>query len=153
MTWERGETMRHGVWKGIFTFVLVLALTVGTVAALSTATAAKAETAPARYSQKVREAQSSAAATELSAPVNEESNSPLVSMGIFVLVLAVTGFGCAAYLRSRRKEQERKTKERTTEVSAVERRRAERKARRQYERRAQRRPVYGIAATPSIRRI
>ena len=145
--------MRHGVWKGLFTFVLVLVLTVGTVAALSTATAAKAETAPARYSQKVREAQTSAAVTELSAPVHEESNSPLVSIGVFVLVLAITGLGCTAYLRSRRKEQERKTKERTTEASAVERRRAERRARRQYERRAQRQPVYRVAATPSIRRI
>ena len=136
--------MRHGVWKGIFTFMLVLVLTVCTVAVLSTATAAKAETAPARYSQKVREAQTSAAVTELSAPVYEDS-SPLVSIGAFVLILAVTGAGCTLYLRSRRKEQERKTRDRSTELSAAERRRAERRARRQY--------AYRVAAAPSIRRI
>ena len=102
--------MRRGVWKSIFTFVLVLVLTVGTVAALSIATAAKTETAPARYSQKVREAQP-ASVTELSAPIHEDSGSPLVSIGACVSVLAVTGLGCTLYLRSRRKEQEEKARE------------------------------------------
>lgn len=134
--------MRHGVWKGILTFVLVLVLTVGTVATLSTATAAKAETATARYSQKVREAQTSTA-TELSAPVHEESH-PWISIGAFVLVLAVTGLGCTAYFRSRRKEQERRAK--------AEKRRAERQ-RRAAQRAAERQYAYRVTATPSIRRI
>ena len=130
--------MRRGVWKSIFTFVLVLVLTVGTVAALSTATAAKAETAPARYSQKVREAQTPAA-TELSAPIHEESR-PLVSIGAFALVLAVTGLGCTLYLRSRRKEQERRAAE--TSGTRAGRRRAQRAA-----------VNRAFTATPSIRRI
>ena len=134
--------MRQGVWKSLFTFVLVLALTVCTVAALSTATAAKAETAPARYAQKVREASQTTQATELSAPVYEDSRSPLVSIGAFVLVLAVTGAGFMLYLRSRRKEQER--------AQAGRRKRTERRA---TERRRTAGAVGTFTATPSIRRI
>lgn len=96
--------MRRSVWKSFFTFVLVLVLTVGTVATLSMATAAKAETAPARYSQQVREFQP-ATATELSATIPEESISPLASIGVFALVLSVTGVSCVLYLRARRKER------------------------------------------------
>ena len=139
--------MRRGVWKSFFTFVLVLVLTVGTVATLSTATAAKAETAPARYSQRVREART-ASATELSAPVYDDSR-PLVSIAAFVLVLAVTGAGCALVLRSRRKEQERRAETRSerpakrqTQRRSAERRRETRRENRQY-----------VYRTPSIRRI
>lgn len=94
--------MQSRVWKNLLTFVLVLALTIGTVAALSMATAAKTETAPARYSQQVRETQA-APATELSAAIPEETLSPAASLGAFAMILAIPGTGIFLFLRSRRK--------------------------------------------------
>lgn len=92
--------MEHRVWKSILTFLLVLALTVGTVAALSMATAAKAGTAPARYSQQVRENQAPPA-EELSAVIPEERPSPLKNAAAFALILAVPGLGVVRFFGSR----------------------------------------------------
>lgn len=94
--------MRKSIWKSLLTFVLVLALTVGTVAALSMATAAKAETAPARYSQQVRETQMPPA-KELSAALPEEASSPVSGMAAFALVLVISGLGFSLFLVSLRK--------------------------------------------------
>ncbi len=93
--------MQHRVWKNVLTFVLVLVLTVGAVTTLSMATAAKTETAPARYSQQVRESQAPVAA-ELSADVKEEG-SPVVSLAAFAMVLSIPVSGVFFYLRSRKK--------------------------------------------------
>lgn len=96
--------MRKSLWRGLLTFVLVLVLTVGTVAALSMATAAKAETAPARYSQQVREAQTPPA-TELSASLPEEASSPASGATAFVLVLVISGLGFSLFLVSLQKNR------------------------------------------------
>ncbi len=96
--------MRRSVWKSLLTFVLVLALTVGTVAALSMATAAKAETAPARYSQQVREAQTPPA-KELSAALPEESSSPVSGVTAFLMVLVISGLGLSLLLVSQRRNR------------------------------------------------
>jgi len=94
--------MQRPIWKSLLTFVLVLALTIGTVATLSMATAAKTDTAPARYSRQVRETQAPPA-TELSAAIPEETLSPAASMGAFAMVLAIPAAGIFLFLRSRRK--------------------------------------------------
>ncbi len=95
--------MQRSLWKSLLTFVLVLVLTVGTVATLSMATAAKTETAPARYSQQVRETQTPPA-TELSADVPEAAAlSPAASIGAFAMILAVPAAGFFLFWRSRRK--------------------------------------------------
>ncbi len=94
--------MRHGVWRSILTFVLVLALTVGTVATLSMATAAKAETASVRYSQQVRASQAPEA-TELSASIPQENLSPAASAGAFALILSIPALGVCLFLRARRR--------------------------------------------------
>lgn len=94
--------MQRRIWKNLLTFVLVLILTVGTVAALSMATAAKTETAPARYSQQIQEARAPSA-TELSAAIPENTLSPVVSVGAFTMILAIPGIGSFLFLRFRRK--------------------------------------------------
>lgn len=94
--------MRRGVWKNLLTFVLVLALTIGAVATLSMATAAKTETAPARYSQQVRETQTPPA-TELSAAIPEDTLSPAASIGAFAMVLSIPAAGVFLFLRSRKR--------------------------------------------------
>lgn len=94
--------MERRFWKNLFTFLLVLALTVATVSVLSTATAARAETAPARYSEEVRSSQAPAA-TELSAAVEEEKASPLLSIGAFLLALSIPAAGCCVYVKAQRK--------------------------------------------------
>lgn len=91
-------------WKSLLTFFLVLALTVGTVATLSMATAAKTETAPARYSQEVRESQAQPA-VELSAVIPEEVSSPFASIGAFLLVMAVSALAVFLSLRSFQKSR------------------------------------------------
>ncbi len=93
--------MQRPLWKSLLTFVLVLVLTVGTVAALSMATAAKTETAPARYSQKVRESQA-LPAEELSADIPGNSLSPAVSVAAFAMILVVPAAGFLFYQRSRK---------------------------------------------------
>lgn len=97
--------MERRLWKSLLTFLLVLVLTIGTVAALSMATAAKTETAPDRYSQQVRENQPPAV-TELSAVVSEESLSPWVSIGAFAMILAVPAAGAFLFRKSQRKNRE-----------------------------------------------
>lgn len=93
--------MEHRAWKNLLTFLLVLALTVVVVSALSMATAAKTETAPARYSQQVRESQA-APASEMTAAVPEESPSAFASLGAFALILVVSGAGVFLFLRAGR---------------------------------------------------
>lgn len=101
--------MERRFWKNLFTFLLVLALTVVTVSALSTATAARAETAPARYSQEVRSSRAPAA-TELSAAVEEEKASPLLSIGAFLLALSIPAAGCCVYVRAQKGSAQKKGK-------------------------------------------
>ncbi len=95
--------MEHRILKNLLAFVLVLVLTIGTIAALSMATAAKTETASARYSQQVRESQESTA-TELSAAVPESGLSPAASIGAFALILLIPAGGLYLFRRSQRKE-------------------------------------------------
>ncbi len=94
--------MEHRILKNLLTFVLVLALTIGTIAALSMATAAKTETASARYSQQIRESQESAV-TELSAAIPENGLSPAASVGAFALILLIPAGGLYLFRRSQRK--------------------------------------------------
>ncbi len=93
--------MERGFWRNLFTFLLVLALTVAAVSALSSATAASAETASARYSEEIR-ASRAPAATELSAAVEEEKTSPLLSIGAFLLVLSIPAAGYFLYKRAQK---------------------------------------------------
>lgn len=90
--------MGRRLFKSLFTFLLVLVLTIGTIAALSMATAAKTETATDRYAKELRASQP--AVTELSAVVEEEQPSPWLSMGAFALILAVPACGALVYSRS-----------------------------------------------------
>lgn len=90
--------MEHRIFRSVITFLLTLVLTIGVISVLSMATAAKTETAPARYSQEVRENQEPPV-TELSAPVQEETVSPFLSIGAFVLVLG--GLGTGVFLLAR----------------------------------------------------
>lgn len=92
--------MGRRLWKSLFTFLLVLVLTVGTIAALSMATAAKTEDAPDRYSRQIHA--NDPAVTELSAVVPEEETSPWLSMGAFALILAVPAAGAFVLYRNRK---------------------------------------------------
>lgn len=90
--------MRKRLFKSLFTFLLVLVLTVGTIAALSMATAAKTETATDRYTKELRATQP--AVTELSAVIEKEQPSVWLSMGAFALILTVPAGGAFVYFRS-----------------------------------------------------
>lgn len=86
--------MKHSAIKGVITFLLVLVLTVCTVAALSMVTQAKTETASERYVQEVRTGQSQEV-NELSAAAPEGKASPLASLGGVLLLLSIP---CAGLL-------------------------------------------------------
>lgn len=93
--------MKRVVLKNFFSFLLVLVLTIGTVATLSMATAAKTESALVKYSQQIRENQAEQA-TELSVAVPEERLSPAASIFAFAVILAVPATVVLVFTRSRR---------------------------------------------------
>lgn len=80
--------MKRVVLKNFFSFVLVLALTIGTVAALSMVTSAKTETAAVEYSRRVREAQADRGA-EISVQVEDGVASKMSGVVVFGFILAV----------------------------------------------------------------
>lgn len=95
--------VQRKTWKNVLSFLLVLALTIGTVAALSMVTQAKTETAPAEYSQQIRQ-EENAEVTELSAAIPEaESTSPLASIGAFLLLLAIPVAGLLIFCKARKR--------------------------------------------------
>lgn len=91
--------MKRTVLENFFSFLLVLVLTIGTVATLSMATSAKTETASDRYSQQVRESQS-AKVTELSVAVPENEVSPTAGVLAFGVILAVPATVVLVFARS-----------------------------------------------------
>lgn len=109
--------MERRLWKSLLTFLLVLVLTIGTIAALSMATAGKTETAPDRYSQQVRENQPPAV-TELSAVVQEEKFPTMASIAAFAMILAVPATGAWLFRRSQKKSREQKKPEKRVSLRA-----------------------------------
>lgn len=93
--------MGRRLWKSLFTFLLTLVLTIGTIAALSMATAAKTETASEHYAKELRSTRP--AVTELTAVVEQEQPSTWLSMGAFAAILAVPAVGVVFYGRSAKK--------------------------------------------------
>lgn len=102
--------MERRLWKSLLTFLLVLVLTIGTVAALSMATAGKTELSSARSSGQAAE-QQTPAVTEVSAVVREENFPTVASIAAFAMILAVPATGCWLLGRSQKKNREQKKPE------------------------------------------
>lgn len=94
--------MQRQIWRNFLSFLLVLVLTVGTVATLSMVTSAKTETASEKYSQQVREAQAESA-KELSASIPDDEPSALASLIAFALIITVPGGIVLFAVRSEKK--------------------------------------------------
>lgn len=93
--------MHRGFLKNLVAFLLVSALTLGTVAVLSAATRLGPDAA-AQYSQQVRREEPQV--EELSAPVQKwDAFSVVESIGGFLLILAVAGGSGLLVLRGKRK--------------------------------------------------
>lgn len=109
--------MERRLWKSLLTFLLVLVLTIGTIAALSMATAGKTETAPDRYSKQVRENQAPAV-TEVSAVVQEENFPTFASVAAFAMILAVPAGGAYLFRRSQKKSRGQRKPEKRVSLRA-----------------------------------
>lgn len=93
--------MRRGFLKNLLAFLLVLVLTLGTVAVLSAATRLGPDAAE-RYSKQVRKEEPQV--EELSAPVQAwDAFSVVESIGGFLLILVVAGGSGLLVLRGKRK--------------------------------------------------
>lgn len=105
--------MGRRLWKSLLTFLLVLVLTIGTIAALSMATAGKTELTPARSSQQVKE-QQTPAVTEVSAVVREENFPTAASIAAFAMILAVPAAGVWFLGRSQKNREQKKPEKRVS---------------------------------------
>lgn len=88
--------------KNLLSFLLVLALTIGAVAALSMATQAKTDNIPvASHAAEVKTKE----VAELSAaiPEAEAVSSPIASVGAFILLLSIPVSGLLIYLKARQR--------------------------------------------------
>lgn len=101
--------MKRMVLKNLFSFLIVFALTVGTVATLSMVTSAKTETASEKYSQQVRENRD-VQVTELSASIPEETVSPVEGVIAFAFILAIPTVVTVVVSRSRVNEKAGKSR-------------------------------------------
>ena len=109
--------MERRLWKSLLTFLLVLVLTIGTVAALSMATAGKTELSSARSVQQVTE-QQAPAVTEVSAVVREEKFPMAPSIAAFAMILAVPATGVWLIGRSQKKSRGQKQPEKRVSLRA-----------------------------------
>lgn len=103
--------MERRLWKSLLTFLLVLVLTIATVAALSMATAGKTELSSARSAQQMRENQAPAV-TEVSAVVREEQFPTFASIAAFAMILAVPAAGVWLLGRSQKGREQKKPEKR-----------------------------------------
>lgn len=91
--------MKRIVLKNFFSFTIVLALTIGTVAALSMVTSAKTETAAVEYSRRVREARADRD-NEISVQVEDGGSSRVAGVAVFSVILVVPATAMLVFNRT-----------------------------------------------------